>query len=140
MLSIVRVLGTIYVLCAATAAAQPCPPVHPNQGSGAKPDTPWFDFQVGSPAVFIEPAGGASMPYPDQTLARVRTDTAGFALVQFVVDTLGRPIATTLKFLRAPAELDKATVIDAAARWRYRAAKAEGCVIKQLVQTPLRWK
>ena len=140
MSAIIRVLGAVSVLFAATAAAQTCPPPHPNQSSGVKPDTPWFDFEVGTPAVFITPAGGAAMPYPDETLARVRTDTTGFALVQFVLDTAGSPIVTTLKFLRAPVDLDKATVIEAAARWRYRLAKAQGCAVKQLVQTPLRWK
>ncbi len=140
MSAIVRGLGTISLLCAATAAAQTCPPVHPNQAAGAKQDTPWFDFEVGVRAEFIMPTGGAPMPYPDDTQARVRSDTTGFALVQFVVDTAGRPIVTTLKFLRAPVELDKATVVEAAARWRYSTAKVQGCLVQQLVQTPLRWK
>jgi len=109
-----------------------CPPNPPSPGAIV-----WFDFQVERAAAFE--ASAASRPYPDPALAPLRSDTSRFALVQFIVDTTGVPRPTSLKYLRRPAGLDTTAVRRAFATWRYTPARVQGCVVPQLVMTPLHW-
>lgn len=116
---------------APVASGAPCPP------PSANPGRPYFDFQVDRPAVYlakdsarIRPLGQrASQPTPDD-----------FALVQFVVDSLGVPVPSTLKLLIKPAALSTDDVLPALAAWRYEPARVSECRVAQIVQTPLRWK
>lgn len=111
----------------------PCPPSPPTPGAAV-----WFDFQVEQPATFIGSA--STRPFPDPTLAPLRADTSHFALVQFIVDTTGVPRPTSLKYLRRPPGLDTSAVRRAFATWRYTPARTQGCVVPQLVMTPLQWE
>ena len=111
----------------------PCPPTPPTPGAPV-----WFEFQVEEPALFRPEA--RTRPYPDPSLASQRTDLDHFALVQFIVDTTGVPRPTSLRFLRVPPVLDTAAVRIALSTWRYTPARAKGCLVPQLVQTPLRWE
>ena len=74
---------------------------------------------------------------PAPALAQICTPPAHpmFELVQFVVDTLGDPIAPTLKFLRGRNTLDRDMVSAVLARWHFTPAMFEGCRVQQLVQT-----
>ena len=107
----------------APALAQICtPPAHP-----------MFEFQVEHPARYTGDKSISPRPARDQMAAvRAHTDTL---LVQFVVDTLGDPIAPTLKFLRSRNTLDRDMVSAVLARWHFSPAMFEGCRVPQLVQT-----
>lgn len=110
-----------------------CPPTPPT------PCAPvWFDFQVAPPAQFVSADG--VLPFPDATLNQRRPFTSDFALVQFVVDSNGVPVATSLKLLVQPVGLVADSVASAVQRWRYKPAVAKGCHVPQLVQSALRWK
>jgi hypothetical protein len=115
------------------------------QATSAKPSAcaanasqPRFDFQVEQPARLVQTS--ADGPVPDSTLHQRQPFTADFALVQFVVDTAGKPVSATLKMLTTPASLEKETVAASLEHWYYEPAIIKGCAVAQLVQTPLRWK
>ena len=99
-------------------------------------DTIYFDFQTDSPTRFI-PGASQAMPFPDLTVRRTAND---FALMEFVVNADGEPQLSTLKLLSAPTELDIEIVRASIASWRYSPAMKAGRAVRQLVQTPLRWK
>lgn len=108
--------------------------------SCAQPNNrPYFDFQVDKPAKFAR-TSDSTMAYPDASLHQTKPFTEDFALAQFVVDTGGKPVASTLKLLTQPSELTLATVSQALEHWRFEAALLRGCPVAQLMQTPLRWK
>ena len=116
--------------------AQGCPPTSSATMRDGTP-APWFDFQVDVPARFI--GDTTRIPRPDVSIRIVRGDDNS-ALVQFVVDTLGVPVATSLRMLITPPALTKDVVDEAIVSWRYTSAMARGCRVKQLVQTPVRWR
>ena len=121
------------------ATAQSCPPAPPSPQAAARPNTPWFDFQVDKAAHFI--ASDTSGSYPDDTFtSRKPVSSPELFLVQFVIDTMGVPRTTTLKILKTPYTVTTDSVKVLAARWRYTPAVARGCKVAQLVQTPLRWR
>lgn len=128
----IRMLSTVALLQSTLVQAQECPP-KPPAGAPA-----WFDFQVETPARFVP--GSGQLPFPDVTLNQGRPYPSDFALVQFIVDTSGVPVATSLKLLLRPEGLVTDSVTAAVGRWRYRPALARGCRVPQLVQTALRWK
>jgi hypothetical protein len=67
--------------------------------------------------------------------ARAKTDTF---LVQFLVDTTGRTIPTSLKILRGGGPADWAALRAALPNWRFEPAEApRGCRVVQLVQTAI---
>jgi len=117
----------------AAARSQACPPTPAIARSPA-----WFEYQVEQPAHFL-PAG-AALPVPDVSLNQRAPYTADFALVQFIVDTSGVPIAKSLKILIRPEGLVADSVAAALIHWRYQPAKAQGCRVPQLVQSALRWR
>ena len=80
------------------------------------------------------------LPYPDESLTERSPFSEHFALIQFIVDTTGVARPTSLKFLHAPAALDTAAVRSALGTWRFVPANAQGCLVPQLVMTPLRWR
>lgn len=99
----------------------------------APPARPYFEFQVERPAAFI--ADTTVSPRP--VTVRSPRDAPRGTLVSFVVDTLGRPDSTTYRVIRdvepGLAEEGRAVV----GKWRYHPARVSGCVVPQLVQTPL---
>ncbi len=117
----------------ASAGAQSCPLAQPNAVA-----TPYFEFQVDTAARFI-PADGV-LPFPDVSLTERPPFTVNFALIQFVVDTSGVPVANSLRILLRPDGLVTDSVAAAVVNWRFQPAKLQGCRVSQLVQTPLRWK
>lgn len=128
----IHVLAIIALMQSTLAQGQECPP-KPPAGAPA-----WFDFQVETPARFVP--GSGQLPFPDARLDQGRPYPSDFALVQFIVDTSGVPIAKSLKLLLRPEGLVADSVTAAVVRWRYRPAIARGCRVPQLVQTALRWK
>lgn len=99
----------------------------------APPPTPYFEFQVDVRAVFLPDSTIAPRP----TARRAAKAADEDALVQFVVDTLGRPDGTSFKVLVARDRSLVAEARDALPRWRFRPATRGGCLVPQLVQTPL---
>ncbi len=130
-LLVILVVGTRTSL-----SAQACPPAPLSTMRDGTP-APWFDFQVEVPARFI--GDSTRIPRPDVAIRVARGDTNS-ALVQFVVDTLGVSVVTSLKMLITPSALTKDVVDAAIISWRYTPAMLRGCRVPQLVQTPLRWK
>jgi protein TonB len=99
------------------------PPVDANQ--------PFFEFQVEKPAMAAP--GSAQPRYPDILRS---AGVEGEALVQFVVDTMGRAELNTFKVLRTTHELFAATVRNTLPNMRFIAAEVGGRKVKQLVQQP----
>jgi hypothetical protein len=95
--------------------------------------TTFLEFQIvagdGQPARWINDTALAVHPIP-----AVRNPAN---LVQFVVDTSGIPLARTFHALK----VTDATLVEAArqslARWRFAPAVRDGCVVRQLIQTPI---
>jgi protein TonB len=102
-------------------------------GSGPPPDTdqPFFEFQVEKPAMAAP--GSASPRYPDILRS---AGVEGEALVQFVVDTVGRAELNTFKVLRSTHDLFAATVRNTLPNMRFIPAEVGGRKVKQLVQQP----
>lgn len=134
-----RIAALLVILVVGThtsLSAQACPPAPLSTMRDGSP-APWFDFQVDVPARLI--GDSTRIPRPDVAIRISRGDTNS-ALVQFVVDTLGVPLVTSLKLLIMPTALTKGVVDAAIISWRYTPAMLRGCRVSQLVQTPLRWK
>lgn len=112
-------------------AIDPCPP--PSQFQGR----PYFDFQVAKAAAYVGADSARIKPSAERV---TRPFPADFALAQFVVDSLGTPIPSTLKLLIQPQALSIDSVMFALTQWRYQPAIVAECRVPQLVQTPLRWK
>lgn len=116
--------GALLVLVRAPSlSAQTCAP----------PPAPYFEFQVDVRAVFL-PDSSIS-PRPSARRAAKAADED--ALVQFVIDTLGRPDVTSFKVLLARDRAIATEARDALPRWRFRPATRGGCLVPQLFQTPL---
>ena len=92
----------------------------------------YFEFQVsdaGQPAQWIVDTTFTVHPTP------AILDPPN--LIQFVIDTLGVPVAPTFKALRIT---DSALVAEARrtfSRWRYTPAIHSSCVVRQVIQTPV---
>ncbi len=114
------------------ASLDPCPP--PSKSA----HLPYFEFQVGQPAVYL--GTDSSRVRPDATQNGRSPHPPDFALAQFVVDSIGAPIPGTLKLLIKPVGFSMEAVGFAVTEWRYRPARVNTCRVAQVVQTPLRWK
>lgn len=94
----------------------------------------YFDFQVDRPAVLIPDSTVSPRPFH----ARPGQGEAETVVVQFVVDTMGRPDSASFKVLinsdPALAEAGRRVM----QRWRYTPALLARCKVPQLVQVPLR--
>jgi hypothetical protein len=123
MSRVVRVLGAVVFTTASAVSAQECSPQA----------TPFFEFQVTVPAVYLPD----STLSPRPTARRAASVQEEAALVQFVVDTLGRPDIASLKVLLARDRVLAAEARSVLPRWRFRPARLGGCVVAQIVQTPL---
>lgn len=104
-----------------------------SMGTGGK-GRPLFEFEVEHRAEY---SSGESIPRPRPALPgnrRVR------ALALFVVDPAGRVDPAGMRLVETRG-IDSTTAINAlraaAPRWRYRPATISGCVVAQVVQTPV---
>ena len=111
--------------------------MHSGPPPSAFPGRPYFDFQVGQPAVYTAKDSAKIKPDGPRLTPPFPPD---FALAQFVVDSLGVPVQSSLKLLVQPAELSRDDVVAALFEWRYHPARVSQCKVSQLVQAPLRWK
>jgi TonB family protein len=98
-------------------------------GMAVAPDQPLFVFEVDKVAAAIP---GTSAPsYPELLKA---SGIEGDAMVQFVVDTLGRAEPGSFKVLRSTHEAFGASVRVALPRMRFLPAEARGKKVRMLVQ------
>ena len=88
-----------------------------------------FEFQVAARAQWLADSAFAVHPAP-----AVRNPAN---LVQFVVDTLGIPLPSTFRVLKAADSTLIAEVRRTFGDWRYTPAVLDGCRVRQLVQTPV---
>ena len=78
----------------------------------------------------------AARPRPD--LARIQPKATPTSLiVQFVVDTLGRPDESTFRVLVTPSDAAADSVRAVLAGWRFTPARAGTCTVPQLFQTAI---
>ncbi len=87
----------------------------------------YWEFQVDRQPVLIE---AQRVEYPHGTSA------VGQVLVQFAVDSTGRPVLETFKVLRTPDRLLSDAVQQAVASFRFEPARKAGRPVRQLVQQP----
>jgi hypothetical protein len=97
--------------------------------------TPYFEFQVDTAASFVGSDG--TLPRPSSTAAQGARGPGPTFLVQFVVDTSGRALPGTLKFLTAPSRAAADSARAAIDRWRFRPAMLTRCKVSQMVQVEL---
>lgn len=96
---------------------------------GGDGDAPLFEFQVDKAAA-ARPES-ARPPYPEMLKA---SGVEGEALVQFVVDTLGRAEPGTFKVLAATQDAFGASVLSTLPRMRFLPAEIRGQKVRMLVQ------
>lgn len=89
------------------------------------------DYQVEKPAQLLP--NNVAPTYPDQLRA---SNTEGSVLTQFVVDTSGQPISSTLRVLDRTDDRFVPAVREAIPNLRFSAAEVGGKKMKQLVQMP----
>jgi hypothetical protein len=92
----------------------------------------FFEFQVERPARVIV---DSTHPHPTADSFAVQIRGPGATEVQFVVDTTGTPVPITFRILKAPSNAMAQSVSSVFMRWRFTPARAEGCLVPQLVQT-----
>lgn len=92
-------------------------------------DQPMFEFQVDKPAAALP--GSASPAYPEMLKS---SGVEGSALVQFVVDTLGRAEVGSFKVLQSTHDAFGASVRLSLPRMRFLPAEAGGRKVRMLVQ------
>ena len=107
---------------AQTASVQQC----------VTPEHPYFEFQVESPARVIP---DSTHPHPTVDPFAAKMDDPGATIVQFVVDTTGRPVASTFKILKTPSEGMSKSAKSVFMAWRFRPARIASCPVPQLLQT-----
>ena len=96
------------------------------------PTHPYFEFQVESPARVIP---DSTHPHPTVDPFAGKMGDSGAMIVQFVVDTSGRPVASTLKILKTPSDAMSRSVRSVFMAWRFRPARVASCPVPQLLQT-----
>jgi hypothetical protein len=87
----------------------------------------YWEFQVDRQPVLIE---SQPLEYPHGSSA------VGEVLVQYAVDSTGRPVLETFKVLRTPDRLLSDAVQQAVASFRFEPARKAGRPVRQLVQQP----
>lgn len=97
----------------------------------------YFEFETDKPALSVR--GNPTPPYPEGLrLANIE----GEVLVQFVVDTMGRPDMRTFRILGPPRVYREfaVSVIETLPKMRFTPAEWRGCKVKQIVQLPFAFK
>ena len=95
------------------------------------PEKTYFEFQVNIPA--RQALGSRAPQYPPALKAN---GVGGEVLAQFIVDTLGMPLAETFRVLTSSHELFSLAVQDALPAMRFTSAEYQGHKVRQLVQQP----
>jgi protein TonB len=106
-------------------------PTHPASETPSG-ERPYFEFQVKKP---VRPLPGNAPPrYPENAK---RLGVTAALLTQFVVDTAGRPVMATLRFLKSGGPEFDEEVRAALPRMRFAPAQlADGRKVPQIVQQP----
>jgi periplasmic protein TonB len=115
----------------ATNGALGDPSAHPDAGAQLSGDQPWSDRTVDKAAVAMP--GTAAPTYPEMLKS---AGVEGEALVQFVVDTLGRAEPGSFRVLRETHAAFGESVRAALPRMRFLPAEAGGRKVRMLVQQP----
>jgi hypothetical protein len=115
-------LGLLLLVPVATARGQNC----------ARAAGIFYEFQVDRPAAYA--GDTAILPRPAETRSQLTRDAL---LIQFVVDSLGRPVVSSLRVLGRRDSAAVARLNAVVERWRFVPAMAGGCTVSQLVQTPI---
>jgi protein TonB len=92
-------------------------------------DQPYFDFQVEKPAMALP--NNPSPRYPDMLRS---AGVEGEAMMQFVVDTMGRAESGSIKVIKASHELFGAAVKSVLPQMRFVPAEVGGRKVRMLVQ------
>jgi hypothetical protein len=92
----------------------------------------FYEFQVDRPATYV--GDTTLVPHPVEGLA-TRSQTS--VLVQLVVDTLGRPVPSSLRILGRGDSAIVARLNAVWERWRFAPAISRGCRVSQLIQIPV---
>jgi hypothetical protein len=96
------------------------------------PEHPYFEFQVESPARVIP---DSTHPHPTADPFAAKMSDPGATIVQFVVDTTGRPVVSTFKILKTPSDAMSKSAKSVFMAWRFRPARIASCPVLQLLQT-----
>jgi len=97
--------------------------------------TAFFEYQVEQPVTF---ANGNPVPRYPEALERARV--AGVVIVQFVVNTEGRPEMNTFEVLKSSNDLFTQSVKEVLPNTRFVPAEVGGHEVRQLVQMPFGFK
>jgi hypothetical protein len=100
----------------------------------APPDHPYFEFQVDERAAYV--GDDSTRPRPVSSASKEHRPHPPF-LVQFVVDSSGQMVVSTLKFLVVPSAAAADSARRVSGRWRFTPARYAGCRVAQLVQVEL---
>ena len=128
-----RIIVAVPLLCFGCASS---PAVDPDEaGPACKPvENVYLEYQVNRPAVYLESNTKSAHPVSSSASSVAR----GTGLViEFVVDTLGKPNPRSFKILRTPDEAAATAARDALLGWRFIPATVQGCKVPQLVQTEI---
>ena len=98
-------------------------------GRACKDSTPYFEFQLATPARWFADSTLEVHPLP-----AVRNPAN---LVQFVIDTDGVPITRTFRVLKMTDSTIVAVARASLDKWAYVPAVRDGCRVRQLIQTPI---
>ena len=129
-----RINAFLPLVCCA-CATNPAMNSDAAQGPACKPvENVYFEYQVNRPAVYVE--SNTKSAHPVAASASMVAKGTGL-LVQFVVDTLGKPDPGSFKVLRTPNEAAATAARDAFLGWRFIPATVQGCKVPQLVQTEI---
>lgn len=110
------------------------PPRTPAGTSGSEPVPPlWSEHEVDQPVGVVRP------PVPRYPPALRQAGLAGFVVVQFVVDTLGRVEAGSVAILESSHPHFEDAARDAVLAARFRPARIRGVAVRQLVQQRIRF-
>ena len=111
--------------------ASPLDPPRENVAPACSQTQPYFEFQVERPARFL----ADSVTLAPGSLYPSKGSAGDSTVVQFVVDTVGRPVIESFKVLHARDVQTAAELRGAVERWRYTPARRGSCAVRQLVQT-----
>jgi bla regulator protein blaR1 len=129
------VVGAIALACSAptptNANTGPTPRSEPASGAAATSGQRYFEFKIEKPAT-IKP-GQPSPRYPDDMRQK---GIEGEVVAQFVVDTTGFIIPSTLKVVRATNDTFVAAVRNALPMLEFTPAEVDGRKVKQLLTMP----
>lgn len=119
-----NLLVAAVLLVPATSNAQPCSdPTSPRHGWEVRQEVELVDSTARFGPRLHRPTDRDSLP-PN--------------IIEFVVDTAGRPVTSSFRVLKSEDDRLVATAREALTRWRFRPAEDGGCRVAQVTQWILR--